>query len=1261
MDFKDPAYKTYIATRLRKDHPDIPSDATDEEVIDAAHKALYPEASPAEFAKVTNKAYGAEYRAPTLPTQPDEAGAGFVTAQPSSTRVGTSPGNYNVTIGSTLNAGKDYAVGTVEQIAKDIAGIPVGVAQGVQSMIEVGKAIPQSTAELQRNTYQPTNPDVMEHLKSAGELGEKSVENLGRGVALGISTLAAASTGGATEAIPVIGRAALEGATGVGSYQGIRAAADGKDVPQIAEETLKGAALGGAIGGGMGIGGKLVGGMWSLMDKAGKIKESVISESTSPSLPPKTPTSTTSAIEGTPAPETARINHLPFTPELNLVLEKNPEYQKIFEGVGADDVIGNAEVWKKASELPPMTVEELTAKTPYTSVAITDKPRAIAFFIKNMSEWSDALINGNKELADQIWNTQIAPAKAGYDIVAGTFGRGLQQDRFMAWATKQVEIVKEGKRVGLNDDQIQKELNEEGKVLLKEMKITKPDSALKTFFKKFTDLTQMSKFSSLVTLAKKPLSDTLTYGTRAVERTVRGALLLQKDPIAAKAALRYAWGTQQGFINGFRAYIETYRRAHLGSEFIEMGESGEPTLSKDLWENLPKGKKALRAANPLRHLTAVTNAWHEVIKNAEIMTEASELAHSGGGSSDEIAANLEKFGNSILTNLDEKGEIMPEGRLRIEYPNLPKSVGDRLGIEDRAKIVANEYTYQQKADKVLNMVRGIQRFELGGVGIGRMIFPAVKFPYNEIRFALNRSPLGILNPRNLRDLSAGGKAQADALARIGIGTIQVGAMWALFNQLKITGAYPSAHNKQERDYWEANGIQEWSIKIGNHWVKYDALAPTGQLLKLVASVYDSYRDDPFDRDHSINKKTEKMFYEFSHGGVNPAFLEDMGSIIEILQAPTENAAKIRNLVTSNLIPNFLRDVRIQTDPTIRKPNNILEAIENTLGMGLSPKVPAKIDFLGKEKKYEANPLLRASKQSSPITDNPILNELGRLGYSPGMPDPVLSLRNIKEKYDLREHGQELAAYNKDVGQEIEKAFETVMQTDQYEKASDQIKIAMLRRIVENIRVHKAKQWAIASGLAGPEAAERLIQENTPTNPPPSELNHKVEASPDTTSFINNLIKTEGGFVDNPADSGGPTKFGITQQTLSEWRNAPVDTNDVANLTEDEAKQIYQKKFVEDPGFDSIKNEAVRNVVIDAAVNHGIVPAIKLLQETLGVSPSGTLDEETKTAIEKINSRVLIKKLINARLDLYNSLVDKDPSQRQFLGGWITRLANLAGE
>ena len=51
-------------------------------------------------------------------------------------------------------------------------------------------------------------------------------------------------------------------------------------------------------------------------------------------------------------------------------------------------------------------------------------------------------------------------------------------------------------------------------------------------------------------------------------------------------------------------------------------------------------------------------------------------------------------------------------------------------------------------------------------------------------------------------------------------------------------------------------------------------------------------------------------------------------------------------------------------------------------------------------------------------------------------------------------------------------------------------------------------------------------------------------TPRLQTLIAELIQREGGYVDDPDDRGGPTKYGITLATLQAWRHTPVSAADV---------------------------------------------------------------------------------------------------------------------
>ncbi|MGI9492293.1 MAG: glycoside hydrolase family 108 protein, partial [Geminicoccaceae bacterium] len=97
------------------------------------------------------------------------------------------------------------------------------------------------------------------------------------------------------------------------------------------------------------------------------------------------------------------------------------------------------------------------------------------------------------------------------------------------------------------------------------------------------------------------------------------------------------------------------------------------------------------------------------------------------------------------------------------------------------------------------------------------------------------------------------------------------------------------------------------------------------------------------------------------------------------------------------------------------------------------------------------------------------------------------------------------------------------------------------------------------------------------------------------SMIDDVLRREGGFVDHPADRGGPTNFGITQRTLARYLGRDVAREDVRRLSRDLAAEIYRRSYYLEPRIDAAPAD-IRAFLFDSAVNHGPRRAVRFLQQ-----------------------------------------------------------------
>ena len=155
----------------------------------------------------------------------------------------------------------------------------------------------------------------------------------------------------------------------------------------------------------------------------------------------------------------------------------------------------------------------------------------------------------------------------------------------------------------------------------------------------------------------------------------------------------------------------------------------------------------------------------------------------------------------------------------------------------------------------------------------------------------------------------------------------------------------------------------------------------------------------------------------------------------------------------------------------------------------------------------------------------------------------------------------------------------------------------------------------------------------------------------------NLIEKEGGYSDDPQDSGGKTKYGISQ---SSYPNLNILT-----LTLEDAKNIYFKDFWVAYKCEQIKNEDLVSLYFNSCVNMGGRQAVKILQKALNyfslkVNVDGIMGQQTIAAISNLSISETTYFISFYKLELskyYLSLVNEKSSNIKFLKGWLNRILN----
>ena len=182
---------------------------------------------------------------------------------------------------------------------------------------------------------------------------------------------------------------------------------------------------------------------------------------------------------------------------------------------------------------------------------------------------------------------------------------------------------------------------------------------------------------------------------------------------------------------------------------------------------------------------------------------------------------------------------------------------------------------------------------------------------------------------------------------------------------------------------------------------------------------------------------------------------------------------------------------------------------------------------------------------------------------------------------------------------------------------------------------------------------------------------------DAHSLIDGLLDREGGYVDHPADRGGPTRFGITEAVARAHGYAGA----MATLPRKEAAAIYRRLYWLRPKFDLVAERSSRLAaeLLDTGANMGPAVAVTFLQRALtalnrnagdypDLVPDGRIGPSTLAALDAFfklrgasGETVLLRALEALQGERYLRLAERRPANEAFLYGWLANRMGSEGE
>lgn len=160
---------------------------------------------------------------------------------------------------------------------------------------------------------------------------------------------------------------------------------------------------------------------------------------------------------------------------------------------------------------------------------------------------------------------------------------------------------------------------------------------------------------------------------------------------------------------------------------------------------------------------------------------------------------------------------------------------------------------------------------------------------------------------------------------------------------------------------------------------------------------------------------------------------------------------------------------------------------------------------------------------------------------------------------------------------------------------------------------------------------------------------------DYKELIPIIKKWEGGYVNDPDDSGGSTNKGVTLATFRTWFGANKTVNDLKALTDEQWIYIFLNGYWNQCKASEINNQSIANIIVDWAWASGPKTAIKKVQSILGTDSDGIVGPKTLAAINNAEPRQLFNKIKAARLQFVETLAEQRPKDKKWLQGWKNRI------
>lgn len=354
-----------------------------------------------------------------------------------------------------------------------------------------------------------------------------------------------------------------------------------------------------------------------------------------------------------------------------------------------------------------------------------------------------------------------------------------------------------------------------------------------------------------------------------------------------------------------------------------------------------------------------------------------------------------------------------------------------------------------KFSAVANALKqALSQNELTKIG-GEVLAPFTGVPSSIANQMVSYSPIGLTKGAITAGRVMAGQVpelQRQAAQEIGRGVVGSGLLGIgayLVSKGLMTG---QPKDLKESQQWQLEGKQPNSILIGGKWRSIGSVGPELLLSLAGAKAQEELQKG---KDASVGTYFGNVGKDF----LGQTFLQGVQQPLAAINDPARYGQSYVGNQISSIIPNIVKDTSKAFDDKVRENNSTLDYVTNAIP-GLRNQNIEKRDNLGNVIPQEPTGLgayIDLFNSKTPIS-NPVIDELARLNNAnqnatPSKLNKDQTIQGVKTTLTP----QQLNELEAQMGPEVTKALEQLIQTPEYQALSDEEKANAIGQTVTKVR------------------------------------------------------------------------------------------------------------------------------------------------------------------------------------------------------------------